>query len=527
MIRLKLAGILFALFGALGIFVYAEVSHRLEAVAVEQVDVNLNQARQVVTMRRALQDHAILERAELIAKTPKIIELLSETYTAQKLGKEGAEEGAEAVDPAKAGEDFAYKIHQLVWEEVYVWNERLKAGKGADEKSRSLQQWRRGAPNFLAVVDKQGFGVAEAKRKASYGQAAAFGKAHPALMRSMKNNIGQKDLWTFRGNAMATGMAPIRAADGRVLGAVVLGYNLTVTTAKSAQPLAKAHVAFYVGGRVEGRSSLPARLEAGFGARLKTEINAAKTDRGLFDVDLEGKTFRAYWSRMQGYAEGKAAVAVLENKSGAIRAAQRGLFVVPFAIALVMILAVFGVILVFSRYDVQFRSLDKGVLEIINGGLDYWFQVSGTGVPSTMAQNLNIMVCQLSGRPLPEEDDQIQAQNWVRDKLFVDAINTDELAEQEPLHASVMDTGQMATMSEDMVALVRDDDEAYRSKVFAKYMAALKQSGQSVAGITESAFLEQHDAHAAQLRTQLNCERIRFLVEVENGKATLKPVPLD
>jgi hypothetical protein len=85
----------------------------------------------------------------------------------------------------------------------------------------------------------------------------------------------------------------------------------------------------------------------------------------------------------------------------------------------------------------------------------------------------------------------------------------------------------MATMPEDMVALVWDDDEAYRFKVFAKYMAALKQSGQSVAGITESAFLEQHDAHAAQLRTQLNCERIRFLVEVENGKATLKPVPLD
>ena len=75
-------------------------------------------------------------------------------------------------------------------------------------------------------------------------------------------------------------------------------------------------------------------------------------------------------------------------------------------LALGGVIAVGGVLLIFSAaFDGRIRSLDKGVLEIINGDGDYWFEIQGTGVASTMAQNLNIMVCQLSGRPLPDEED--------------------------------------------------------------------------------------------------------------------------
>ena len=93
-----------------------------------------------------------------------------------------------------------------------------------------------------------------------------------------------------------------------------------------------------------------------------------------------------------------------------------------------IVLALFLIAVLVQRYTASFVDIDQGVLEIINGNLDYWFEPESGTVAKNMAQNLNIMVCHLSGRPLPdEEDDAVKPQHWVRDQLFVDSIDDEDL----------------------------------------------------------------------------------------------------
>ncbi|MGK0359671.1 MAG: hypothetical protein ACI9U2_001977, partial [Bradymonadia bacterium] len=51
-----------------------------------------------------------------------------------------------------------------------------------------------------------------------------------------------------------------------------------------------------------------------------------------------------------------------------------------------------------------FEDMDEGVMELISGNRDYWFESKrgGLGLSNTMGQNLNILVCILAGRPVPD-----------------------------------------------------------------------------------------------------------------------------
>jgi hypothetical protein len=143
-----------------------------------------------------------------------------------------------------------------------------------------------------------------------------------------------------------------------------------------------------------------------------------------------------------------------------------------------------------------------------------------------MAQNLNIMVCQLSGRPLPDEDDAVKTQHWVRDQMFAEAIDSDEM-ERRKEAASVVDTGEMAMLPPAMLRLIRDDDETYHRRTFTEYIDALESTGEPMAGITFNMFVKQLEGNAEGLKEKLACNRVRFLVEIEDGRPALKPVPLD
>ena len=86
---------------------------------------------------------------------------------------------------------------------------------------------------------------------------------------------------------------------------------------------------------------------------------------------------------------------------------------------------------------------------------------------------------------------------------------------------------QMEKMSKEMVSLIRDDDEVYHRNVYKQYVDALRATGQPADNVPYDGFVQQLTAHANRLKGELGCDRVRFLVEIEGGKSTLKPVPLD
>ena len=85
----------------------------------------------------------------------------------------------------------------------------------------------------------------------------------------------------------------------------------------------------------------------------------------------------------------------------------------------------------------------------------------------------------------------------------------------------------MAGLSASMIRLIRDDDESYHRKTFKDYVDALEQTGEPMGGLTLNAFVVQLEKNASELQARFGCSRVRFLVEIEDGRASLKPVPMD
>ena len=103
----------------------------------------------------------------------------------------------------------------------------------------------------------------------------------------------------------------------------------------------------------------------------------------VFELKAAQDTYKVSWVRLDDYFTKGSVLAVLVDRSAVMRSVKDGLFFIPAILVLFALLI--GVGILQFCHDAQFRS-DKGVLEIINGGLDYWFEVDGSGVPSTMAE---------------------------------------------------------------------------------------------------------------------------------------------
>ena len=68
-------------------------------------------------------------------------------------------------------------------------------------------------------------------------------------------------------------------------------------------------------------------------------------------------------------------------------------------------LALALVLFFFQRFLKPFGALEAGILDIIHGNHEHWFDLKGKSLPAVMSHNLNIMVCHLTGRPLPDDDE--------------------------------------------------------------------------------------------------------------------------
>ena len=143
---------------------------------------------------------------------------------------------------------------------------------------------------------------------------------------------------------------------------------------------------------------------------------------------------------------------------------------------------------------------------------------------SLMIQFYSILICQLSGRPLPPDEDSVGSADWVNDQLFVEDFNPEEMADANAKLAP--SDSPSGTYSLAMLRVLRDPDDVYLRKTFSDYVEALEKSGQPRGGLTFRLFETELKKKANQIQASLSCRELRFIVEVENGRASLRPVPI-
>lgn len=531
MFRTKVGAALAVVFVIVTAIVYVQLEGHLSEQTTMAVENRLKVARASVKRVRRLRDFALVAKAEEVARHSPIGAALDKKPAAF----------ADAEGNLPTDDDYRYEIHRLMNAELAVWKKRFEELAAGKESSDGLSDYRREKPDLFWVVDAGGIGVAKHNDLAWFGpQQANVGKQFPTIGAAIKSGQTTKDLWIYSSSPMDVVVAPVKH-QGATVGAVVMGYRFTDAEAKKDGGLVNSEVAYFIGERLSQTSTLPTGAERALQAWVAAEKpweNKEDDGRTLLEFELQGRNYVGYLGMLEGNASvSNAGFLVFADLGGALSSATEVMLAVPLLGILGFFLS-FGLVMVFFREHLQpLEEIDRGVLEIVNGNLDYWFEARGEKkeLPDTMSQNLNIMVCQLSGRPLPEDDDAPESEHWAEDRMFIDELDPSEFTAQPVDSSQVPDqpaNGVPATADStmgyapDILRLVREDADSYHRRLFREYTEACRQTGEPVQGISFEKFVSKLEGNAAALRDKYDCSSVRFLVVIRDGKVSMKPVPI-
>ena len=399
---------------------------------------------------------------------------------------------------------------QAAFAAVEVWNARLdKEGHKAD---------------IVAILGANGHVVARDLN---------IGVLYDEDLKSKYKTVGKaldgtanKDLWLFDGHMYRVAVAPIRSKVGQVVGALLVGY---VTSAKDAAADRKklgVHVGYFFDGKVhassfakEGVESLEEKdlAAALFGAGKPADAAAHGELSKNFPITIAGERYVGAAGPLPGnLTTGQSGFVVLASLSAAQAMVMKlqALFVALGVLGLLCVLgATLGTALRFAR---PLDRIETGVAEVINGNHEYVFESTSPDYEG-VANALNVMVARLTGRPDPTDDDDLSGGGssagggggWQSEVAVDAAANT---------------SGPQLSVENARIAAEPEAD--YFRRTFEEYVAARKQTGEPVEGLTLESFSEKLRANEAPLKAKYNVSRVRFKVVVKDKATTLKPIPI-
>jgi hypothetical protein len=342
-----------------------------------------------------------------------------------------------------------------------------------------------------------------------------------------------KDIWNFEGKPMRVASAPIRGPDGRIIGVIIVGYVMTDREAREKKEDFGADAAYAVDGRLiatsftvggEGdtvkedaeRATELGKLVFESGSPLSVAISSEHPS-DIFPLKVRGEDFLAIAAPMPGNSVNKSAgIVLLKSLTQALKpvGAAGALVLVLGGLALLVTLG--SCVLEARRFLGPLDRLETGVAEVINGNLDYSFDKPSPDFEG-IANALNVMLARLLGRPEPSEDedgDQAMERRWKSDSMF------------EDVDAAQASGGTSAMADDVTLELANEPLDTYFRRTFDEYMAAKKQVGERIEGVTFDSFRAKLAQNETALKGKYKCKMVRFRVQVKGNQVTLKPVPI-
>jgi hypothetical protein len=104
----------------------------------------------------------------------------------------------------------------------------------------------------------------------------------------------------------------------------------------------------------------------------------------------------------------------------------------------------------------------------------------------------------------------------------------DSLPARRPFSAEMDEDTTSQLPSEEKTRTVDnlDPEEAHIREVFADYVSARRQTGESTSSLTLDKFRSKLEANRQQLISKYSCRTARFSVYIKDGKAAIKATPV-
>ncbi|MCA9575719.1 MAG: MXAN_5187 C-terminal domain-containing protein [Polyangiales bacterium] len=343
------------------------------------------------------------------------------------------------------------------------------------------------------------------------------------VMRDVLEGRAMHTLWRQRSDnkILRTVAAPVRSADGRVIGAIVVGYDLSNGFAEAqAGVLTHGSVGYVIEGECYSASGELTTIESALGAEgpFKSAVTAALESgqtSSRVEIAVGDDAFLAVAGPLPGISSIPSAMVSIVNASARLeRAAAANIILLLTAVAA---LGVFIYSFLIGTSLLQpLETIEEGVLKVINGRTDFRIDIDD-GEFGGLAYRINQLINMLTGvEESDEEGHTTSSGTWGAQTEGVVAAGA-----PQPSVAGESADGSDANLAAQLAA---EPAAQYYQRVYNEYIAAKQAAGEDVSNIAADRFIERLKGQEANMAQKKGCRMVRFQVQSADGQVSLKPV---
>lgn len=385
-----------------------------------------------------------------------------------------------------------------------------------------------GPPELVAITDDTGHVVARnADRNRMYNEDLAH--ALPAVQHALQGDPSA-DVWQKQdeNKVLVIAVSPIRSAEGRIVGTLLVGYDLSNGFASTEADVLGRDVAFVSNDAVyssslDGAGQADALREYLFGpaSAATTAARDSGTPSDAWIATLGGTEYVGVVGPL-GLPTGHVAIVVMADRSAQHAKAGAVNIILGLMIAGLLIAIIYGFILGTSLLR-PIEQMEESVLAIINGRTDMRIQIESQEFGG-LAYRINQLLNVFTGTP--EVDESGRTSRPPAAARSFAGSDLESVAAESPASGGEGGGGGGDVDPALAARLGAEPEDAYYARVYAEYVAAKQAAGENVSNITQDKFVQRLKANEKALIAKHGTRMVRFQVEVSGTQVNLKPVPI-
>jgi hypothetical protein len=408
---------------------------------------------------------------------------------------------------------------------VFTASGETKRRSRAFDAAQDVSKWfqnpargRRERPHIVAVIDETGRVIArDTDRNRMFGEQLL--NQVPILRGVLERGASRYGVWHHEDKLLQVGAAAIRNDQGGVVGALLVGYDLSNGFAKGEARLIGHDLLFIMSDRIYSTSTSVDVRDA-----LQESLYSPPLDNGT-QAALRGKPTLPWTATLarDDYVGVTAALPMARGvEAGYVVLADLGKHTALAGVATMILwltllgligVAIYGFIIANNIMD-PIEQMEDDILAVINGRGDVRLEVETVELGG-LSYRVNQLINLFTG--VAEEDADGRAVTSSGAWEAVSATGPD-------LGAQPSSAGPIESDDPEVAALAALAEDEYFAQLYQDYVAAKESVGEDVSSVPEGRFIERIRGNAEHLVKKHGAQMVRFKVETIGGQVNLKPV---
>jgi hypothetical protein len=428
-------------------------------------------------------------------------------------------------DGARLAERVAKRASSNSVQTVFTASGESNRRRRAYDAAQGVSKWfgdpargRNERPHIVAVIDETGRVIARDTDPNRMVGEPLLGQV-PVLRALFKRGGSRYGVWLHDDKLLQIGVAAVRSEDGGIVGALLVGYDLSNGYAKQEARLTGHDLLFITPEGVYSTSTAvdvrDALEKALYSPPLDAQTMAALQGKPTlpWSAELRGDRYVGVTAALPLARGVQAGYVMLAHQDKHTELASLANMILWLTLLGLLGVAIYGYIVANNIME-PIEQMEDDLLAVINGRGDVRLEVE-TPELGGLSYRINQLINLFTG--VAEEDEEGRA---VTSSGGWEAVSiTGPTASSR---ASV--PGSEEADGPEAQALAAIPEAQYYAQLYADYVAAKRGIGEDVSNVPEARFIERIRGNAEHLVKKHGAKMVRFRVETIGGQVNLKPV---